>query len=717
MTRGRQVRYWAERIKSFIHQYPLHEKWLKLADELGIPHLELSEPALRQEHRHALQTYKQYKKDAIPLRDRYLEDLAEAYAQGNEQTKAKKVRALRKKKKVRQMYQHITTAFKGPRAPLSSLLMPDAGAYKLTTDPEVIHPALCAVNKRNLQASSISPFVTGPLSSIGPDGLTTTSEDILDGTFDHSSDNTVLTRLIYHLQRTCPQLVIDFSDDTANLKRFRLAIAITPEKASSSPSGIHYGIYKTVMTDDYLATVMAQLASIPFKHGFVLHRWTNVTQVMIKKKPEPYIDQLRIIELFEGDYVCLVKGIMRTLMHHLWDNDVKGHGTFATQTGGSTHLAIASRVWAYDVARIKRCPIATLDNDSSGCYDRMAPPLLSILLRRAGLSEEITRTFIHQLLLRQRKVQTAYGLSDTTEVEQGEYMGGIGQGNPGGPTCYHLQLLPLLLVMRDLTQGFTATDPTHTIKYLQHVASYVDDCNSLIGLKTTEQNLNIQQQLDTITQRAQHTLTTWYDLIRTTGEDIKLSKSLWTFCSRWDEKRGKLYPTAPPIPVDLMIDGTPYPMKPPTTCERYLGVRVGISGAMDDEYTYRLTHSREFASEVYKLTSREEATLVYRGYYLSKFGYPLPVTTFTTAQLKRIESPSIQAILVKLGYNRHFPRCVVFGPIEWGGLGLQSLRSIQGYQQIKLLLRALNTETDVTPLLKILLRYSALEAGTTALFS
>jgi len=130
----------------------------------------------------------------------------------------------------------------------------------------------------------------------------------------------------------------------------------------------------------------------------------------------------------------------------------------------------------------------------------------------------------------------------------------------------------------------------------------------------------------------------------------------------------------------------------------------------------RRDQSRQFAAEVTKLTSREEAALAYSAYYLSKFTYPLPVTTFDTTQLKSIESPSIQALLPKLGYNRHFPRRVVFRPVEWGGLGLKSLTFIQGHQQTKLLLRVLNNDTKVTPLLQTLLRYSALESGTNALF-
>ena len=578
----------------------------------------------------------------------------------------------------------------GLRIPLSLLLIPSEGQYKLTSDPKVMHPALCQVNKKSLQASVTSSFVTGPLSIIGKDGFNESSADILNGRYSFTLNDDVLQTLIYHLQRTCPPLKMNFKDTKENIKRFTEAIIATPEKTSSSPSGIHYGIYQTILKDEYLTTVLAKLASIPFQYGFVLQRWTQVTQVMIKKKPEPYIDKLRIIELFEGDYVAIVKSIMRALMSHLWENGERRLGTYATETGGSTHLAIISRVWAYNLARIKRCPIATLDNDSIGCYDRMAPPLLSLLLRRGGMPDELTRTFIHQLLFRQRRVHTAYGLSEMMAVDDDEYIGGIGQGKPGGPTCYHLQLLPLLLVMRDMTPGFTALDPTRTISYQQHVASYVDDCNSLIGLLPQEQRLSIPQQTMVMTDRAQLTLSTWVRLIRITSGDIKPSNRFWTFCSQWEERYGRLIPRTPTQAPEILIDEIPYPMKPPETCERYLGVRVGISGSMDEEFKHRHALSKLFAAAGYTLTFREEAAIAYQAYYLAKFGYPLPVTTFNLTHVKRIESPSIQAILIKLGYIQHFPRCVVFGPIEWGGLGLQSLQFIQGYQQTKLMLRVLN---------------------------
>jgi hypothetical protein len=347
----------------------------------------------------------------------------------------------------------------------------------------------------------------------------------------------------------------------------------------------------------------------------------------------------------------------------------------------------------------------------------MVPGLLSILLRRVGFPENATATFVNQLIHRQRRIQTAYGLSDVMSIGLNEYMGGIGQGNPGGPTCYHLQLLALLKSIATLTTGYTITDPSASIEYTQHVASYVDDCNSLINILRSERNLPMSTQINRLILRTEHILQTWVHLIRDTGGEISFAKRFWTVCGHWDSTKGKLTPTPPQPTPEIMVNGAVYPMKPPSICERYLGVRVGISGEMKAEFEYRLAQSRQFATVMSSLHDREEAALAYRAYYIPKLCYPLQTTTFTEQELKAIESPSINAILTKLGYNRHFPRDVTFGPIAFGGLGLRPLYLTQGYRQLQGLVANLTKSTKITKLLQTLLRYTYLEAGTATIMN
>ena len=93
---GLIVRYWSECIKAVVHGYDLPYQFVIKQVELGLPEIGLqSEADLRLKHKLALITYKQCKRDAIPLRDQYLVDLAEAYTQGDEAKKAQKIRTLR----------------------------------------------------------------------------------------------------------------------------------------------------------------------------------------------------------------------------------------------------------------------------------------------------------------------------------------------------------------------------------------------------------------------------------------------------------------------------------------------------------------------------------------------------------------------------------------------------------------------------------------------
>ncbi len=55
---------------------------------------------------------------------------------------------------------------------------------------------------------------------------------------------------------------------------------------------------------------------------------------------------------------------------------------------------------------------------------------------------------------------------------------------------------------------------------------------------------------------------------------------------------------------------------------------------------------------------------------------------------------------------------VVFGPLDFSGLGLQPLPLIQGHRQLQAFITTLGRPTKITPQLQTLLRYTYLEAGT-----
>ena len=102
--------------------------------------------------------------------------------------------------------------------------------------------------------------------------------------------------------------------------------------------------------------------------------------------------------------------------------------------------------------------------------------------------------------------------------------------------------------------------------------------------------------------------------------------------------------------------------------ERLLGARLALDGGGEAEYAYRLDQAKVLAGKVVSLPfSRFDNEFIYRKRWISSVGYFLPITQFTNAQCDEIQKPIYNAMLPKMGFNRHFPRAVIFGPLKYQG--------------------------------------------------
>ena len=64
------------------------------------------------------------------------------------------------------------------------------------------------------------------------------------------------------------------------------------------------------------------------------------------------------------------------------------------------------------------------------------------------------------------------------------------------------------------------------------------------------------------------------------------------------------------------------------------------------------------------------------------------------------------------GFNQKFPRAVVFGHENFGGLGWGNTRQIQTYETIKLFLSYMKMENELSKLMRISLELEQLRQGT-----
>ena len=82
--------------------------------------------------------------------------------------------------------------------------------------------------------------------------------------------------------------------------------------------------------------------------------------------------------------------------------------------------------------------------------------------------------------------------------------------------------------------------------------------------------------------------------------------------------------------------------------------------------------------------------------------------------LHDIEIQATQSFLLKMGFNRHFPRVVCWGPLEFGGLTLRDLFTEQGTLRIKSLMEHVYHDTETGRMIMIALQSLQMEAGISA---
>jgi hypothetical protein len=82
-------------------------------------------------------------------------------------------------------------------------------------------------------------------------------------------------------------------------------------------------------------------------------------------------------------------------------------------------------------------------------------------------------------------------------------------------------------------------------------------------------------------------------------------------------------------------------------------------------------------------------------YLWPKLTYPLPCSSLAQQQSRYVQAPALEALLPKLHLNRHTPRAVVFGPLQYAGLNLPELYTSQGLGQLRWLIGHLKLQDKV----------------------
>jgi hypothetical protein len=596
-----------------------------------------------------------------------------------------------------------------------------AVAYQTILDCTQMEATLNEYNRSWFRQASDTPFGHGDLYNlVGFEGLTEEADAILNGECMDYMGIPMSNELKTFLEECKRPKQLKEISATISDEDFKTTIQKWKESISTSPSGRHLGHYKAAILDDDITHLHVDMLNIPIEFGFSPERWTHsVTPLIEKDEGKPFLTRLRIIHLFEADYNLFLKILFGRRMV----SNAERYNALNDQQHGSrprrmTMDALFLSRLEKDLIRQTKTNAAHMDNDATGCYDRIIVSLGMMACRRLGMPTSAIRCQADALLFMRYAVKHVYGISETEYSSTLlEPLFGTGQGSGASPAIW-LSLVTILLNAFDRlataynVQGLEFDDPWKEISVNWHIGAFVDDTNQAI-LDTTH-SLTDDELIEQLRTAGQ----LWENLLFISGGALNLSKCCWSLqVWEWHNGRPRLKPMShldspllmtsgdcPDANIITRIDNT--------TAARTLGVYLNAIGtfthhakilkAKSDTLAHRLQMSR---------LSRTLSLIYYRTTFLPSIGYSLPVTSMTTAELQQSQTMMNQVILNKLGYNKNYPRSVAFAPTQEFGVGLHDIRIEQGLAQIQALLNYIGTDHKVGRLMTISCRHLQLEAG------
>ena len=654
---------------------------------------------------------KEVKQKAPELRRDFIDMLiGQAEDEGN-QEKAKDLRTIRDREKMRETHARIKIAqgkLKGGGVKFVERHNED-GTRTTIKDKDEMEKEIMAANAKKLHSADESPLRQGELQEILTDHDYNTWEDFLEGKVELPDTMEEGTRRwlenILALPTKDRPMEVTEQDYVHSWTKPR-------EHTACAPGPMHYGTFKAMKWSEKATRLHTIMANIPLLTGYTPQRWTQCVDSMLpKKKDEWRPAKLRLTALLMPDFNHNNKILGRRAMAHAEED-----GTLAMEQYGSRkHLSASKHALnkrlVLDILRVQRRPAVICANDAKACYDRILHFAAYVSLRKAGLTKQATISMLEPIRRLTHRIRTAYGDSHVTYGGDNwdRDPSGICQGNGAGPAIWALVSSPILKMLRDA--GYGAKLHAAIGDTFIHLCgfAFVDDADTI-------QTGQLTDTMDAVVREAQAQLTLWEEGIRATGGGIEGTKSdfavvhfcwksgVWTYAPMenghklWvpDGKGGKEF-----------LQQIPY-----YQARRTLGVWQAVDGNEKKQTEVMKEKALKWSRNARTgFLSRDDIVFGIKTSLYPSLTYGLMATALNKAQCHEVFKPIRNNALGPMGYNTHMPTVIVHGPTRYGGMGLRDIYTTQGSEHIKALLDEMTSSSPTGHLLRILHQEHQMESG------
>jgi Reverse transcriptase (RNA-dependent DNA polymerase) len=652
--------------------------------------------------------YNEFKKVAVLMRQSFLEELAQAQAEQSGVKQASIVKQLKLREQQRELGRKVKYILGKKRVGLTAVEAPDrSGQWVLVNDKEAVELGCIKENiSRFTQANNTPALLRDQVELLGWTGNGQGANDLLSG-IANPALHPAITPLAEYLS-TPPEITILGDINTSlSTEDFRREWRRCKEFTSSGPSQLHFGHFKASCYNNDTTEADRWFAEVSLKFGYSLLRWQHGIDVMIPKKEDSLrVDMLRTIVLLEADFNFINKIVGKRAMINAEKAGTVAEEQFGSRKRKSSILHATNKAITTDVLRQTKQDNALLVLDAKACYDRIAPPIAAISLRRQGVPAVVTHLMFHTIDQMSHTIRTSYGDSTQCYKSCTEKFHGILQGNGAGPIIWAMVSTPILNKLRQQGYGATLTYPFSRKTKQIAAFAFVDD---------TDLIQDISQATEDFSAEPQGAVNEWEANLHVTGGALVPSKCCWFGTShKWQNDTWSIA-SITERPGEVFIrtaNGTRTPIQryEPSESVSSLGLKYSPSGNMTDELEYLKSKSEQWAEHVRSGgVSRREAWYLLNAVIMKTIEYPLLATTFSKKELDQVMQPILKIGLPKSGICRNMARDAVFSPCKYMGFGIHHPYITQGIRKVMLFMsKEHRTSSD---LIRIAWENTVLESG------
>jgi hypothetical protein len=247
---------------------------------------------------------------ASDLRETDLELQAEAEASRNNTTKANVIKAILRREREAGIFSRLRFHISGKSFnQLDELLTPDDPndvnncTWTAVVNRQAMWEVLLHQGREHFSQARDTPFATGPIANlIGPFDDNEYSEKILEGNFDIDSlvdslETRDLVKAMAYRDTPAPSFNCELT-----VEELRDGFKAVKESTASSPGGLHYGIWKTLISDETIFEPFALMIIFAFRWSVVPVMWEKVVQIILAKDvgQRTKITRIRRVQLLDA---------------------------------------------------------------------------------------------------------------------------------------------------------------------------------------------------------------------------------------------------------------------------------------------------------------------------------------------------------------------------------------------------------------------------------